>query len=356
MTRTYRQLSAEERGVVMGMKLQDCSVRAIARALCRSPSTVSRELRRNGWQSQAEQCVMGRTRIAGGYDAYRAGKRARRVRRAACPGRKLHRHGPLWAEVRILLKMKLSPEQISATLRKRHPHEPQLQACHETIYTAIYAMPKGDLRRELSLELRQARAARRPPKRGQGKRGALQDMLPIHVRPPEANDRLLPGHWEGDLIKGKANRSAVGTLVCRRSLFAMVIKLDGSTAVDALEGFTRAFAQLPPEVRQTLTYDQGKEMALHRKLAENTGLKVYFCDPHSPWQRGINENTNGLLRQYLPKGTDLSVHSQAELDAMAWELNIRPRKTLGWRSAAEVFFDNVDLKNAGLIPTVALGV
>ena len=356
MTRTYRQLSAEERGVVMGMKLRACSTRAIASALCRSPSTISRELRRNGWQSDAEQCVMGRPRTAGGYDAHRSGKRARRVRRAARVARKLHHDGALWAEVRAMLALKLSPEQIAAKLRERHPEQPQLQASHETIYTAIYAMPKGDLRRELSSLLRQARAARRPPSRSQGKRGALQDMLPIHVRPPEANDRLLPGHWEGDLMKGKANASAVGTLVCRRSLFVMMIKLDGSTALDALEGFTRAFSALPPQVRQTLTYDQGKEMALHRKLAEHTGLKVYFCDPHSPWQRGINENTNGLLRQYLPKGTDLSVHSQRELDAMAWELNIRPRKTLGWRSAAEVFFDNVDLKNAGLIPTVALGV
>jgi IS30 family transposase len=356
MTRTYQQLSAEERGVVMGMKLQACSMRAIASALHRSPSTICRELRRNGWQGQAEQCIMGRTRIAGGYNAHRAGQRARRVRRAAWPVRKLHPDGPLWAEVKGMLALKLSPEQIAAKLRLRHPGQRQLQASHETIYSAIYAMPQGELRRDLTVLLRQARAARRPPGRGPDKRGSLRDMVSIHVRPPEANDRLLPGHWEGDLMKGKANASAVGTLVCRRSLFAMVIKLDGSTALDALEGFTRAFAPLPPELRQTLTYDQGKEMALHCKLAENTGVKVYFCDPHSPWQRGLNENTNGLLRQYLPKGTDLSVHSQAELDAMAWELNIRPRKTLGWRSAAEVFFDNIDLKNAGLIPTVALGV
>ena len=192
--------------------------------------------------------------------------------------------------------------------------------------------------------------------RDRDRRGSLQDIVSIHVRPPEANDRLLPGHWEGDLIKGKANASAVGTLVCRRSLFAMLVKLDGSTALDALNGFTLAFSALPPEIRQTLTYDQGKEMALHKKLAENTGLKIYFCDPHSPWQRGINEHTNGLLRQYLPKGTDLSVYSQRELDGMAWELNMRPRKTLGWRSPAEVFFDNVYMDKAGLVPTVALGL
>lgn len=360
MAKTYRQLSAEERGAVMGMKHRNCSIREIARVLERSPSTICRELRRNGWQSQTEQCAMGRPRIAGGYDAQRASKRARRVRRAAWPTRKLDHHGPLWAEVRQLLALKLSPEQIAAKLRQRHPGQTQLQASHETIYTAIYAMPKGDLRRELTVLLRQGRAARRPPSPGpapgEGRRGSLQDMVSIHVRPPEANDRLVPGHWEGDLIKGKSNASAVGTLVCRHTLFAMLVKLDGSKAIDVLEGFRQAFAPLPPEIRQTLTYDQGKEMALHKQLAQDTGLKIYFCDPHSPWQRGINEHTNGLLRQYLPKGTDLSVHSQRELDAMAWELNLRPRKTLGWKSPAEVFFNNKAMQDAGLIPTVALGV
>jgi IS30 family transposase len=356
MARTYQQLGAEERGVVMGMKHRHCSIREIAKVLNRSPSTISRELHRNGWQSDADQCVMGRPRIAGGYDAQRAGKRARRVRRAACPPRKLEHHGPLWAEVRQMLMRKLSPEQIAAKLRQRHPGQTQLQASHETIYTAIYAMPKGDLRRELTQLLRQGRAARRPPSPGQDRRGSLQDILSIHVRPPEANDRLVPGHWEGDLIKGKGNTSAVGTLVCRHTLFAMLVKLDGSKAIDVLEGFRQAFAPLPPEIRRTLTYDQGKEMALHKQLAQDTGLKIYFCDPHSPWQRGINEHTNGLLRQYLPKGTDLSVYSQRELDAMAWELNTRPRKTLGWKSPAEVFFNNKAMADAGLIPTVALGV
>lgn len=356
MANTYQQLSAEERGVVMAMKVQGYSARSIAAVLGRSPSTITRELRRNGYQNESEQCVMGRPRVAGGYDASRAGQRARRVRRAAWPVRKLHRDGVLWSEVRTLLELKLSPEQIAAKLRQRHPGQPELQASHETIYTAIYAMPKGDLRRELVVLLRQGRGARKPRTRGEDRRGSLQDIVSIHVRPPEANDRLLPGHWEGDLIKGKANASAVGTLVCHRSLFAMLVKLDGSTALDALNGFTLAFSALPPEIRQTLTYDQGKEMALHKKLAENTGLKIYFCDPHSPWQRGINEHTNGLLRQYLPKGTDLSVYSQRELDGMAWELNMRPRKTLGWRSPAEVFFDNVYMDKAGLVPTVALGL
>jgi IS30 family transposase len=356
MTRTYEQLSAEERGVIMAMKLQECSAREIARALSRSPSTISRELRRNGYQSEAQQCLMGRARVAGGYNAGRAGARARRVRRLARPVRKLHPQGTLWDEVRKLLGRKFSPEQIAATLRRRHPEQAALQASHETIYTAIYAAPKGEMRRELVALLRQGRGARKPRTRGNDRRGALHDMVSIHVRPPEANERLLPGHWEGDLIKGQANASAVGTLVCRKTLFVMLAKMDGSTAAHALRGFELAFSPLPPEVRQTLTYDQGKEMALHKKLAQSTGLKIYFADPHSPWQRGINENTNGLLRQYLPKGTDLRVHSQRDLDHIAWDLNTRPRKTLGWRTPAEAFFDNVYMEKSGLKPRVALGV
>ena len=360
MTRTYQQLNAEERGVVMAMKLQFCSMRSIASALGRAPSTVSRELRRNEWQSEAGQCVMGRPRIAGGYDAKRAGKRARRVRREAWPPRKLHHAGPLWAEVRALLELKCSPEQIAAILRQRHPGQRQLQACHETIYTAIhaaiYAMPGGALRRELVGLLRQGRCARRRRSRGTDRRGSLQDTSSIHDRPAQANERLLPGHWEGDLIKGKANASSIGTLVCRKSLFTMMVKLDSSKAVDVLEGFTKAFCALPEELRQTLTYDQGKEMALHRKLADNTGLAIYFCDPHSPWQRGINENTNGLLRQYLPKGTDLSVHSQRQLDHIAWSLNTRPRKTLGWHTPAQMFFEHCFENKIDVQPIVALGL
>ena len=166
----------------------------------------------------------------------------------------------------------------------------------------------------------------------------------------------MPGHWEGDLIKGSANRSAVGTLVCRKTLFLMLVKMDGSTALDALHGYEQAFSPLDESLRQTLTYDQGKEMALHKALAQSTGLKIYFADPHSPWQRGINENTNGLVRQYLPKGTDLSVHSQRQLDAIAWQMNTRPRKTLGWRTPAEVLVEACFKLNPIIQPGVALGL
>lgn len=356
MSRTYEQLSAEERGVIMAMKLHGSSARAIAGALRRAPSTISRELRRNGYQPASELGPMGRPRVAGGYDAQRAGRRARRMRRLARPLRKLHPRSALWDRVRALLQLRWSPEQIAGTLRREHPGQRALQASHETIYTAIYAAPRGALRRELVVLLRQGRGARRPQARGATRRGALHDIVSIHLRPPEASERLLPGHWEGDLIKGTANRSAVGTLVCRKTLFVMLVKMDGGTALEALRGFEQAFSPLDEALRKTLTYDQGKEMALHKSLAQSTGLKVYFADPHSPWQRGICENTNGLIRQYLPKGTDLSVHSQRELDQIAWSLNTRPRKTLGFQTPAEVLFADCFKQRIDVQPLVALGI
>jgi IS30 family transposase len=246
MTRTYSQMSAEERGMIMAMKMEGHSARAIPLGLERAPSTITRELRRNGWRPEIKQPWMGRPRVAGGYNAQRAGVRARRVRQQACPQRKLHLAGALWARVRGLLERKLSPEQIAATLRKEHPEQVALQASHETIYTAIYAAPRGQLRREIVALLRQGRGARRPHTRGTGRRSALQDIVSIHVRPPEANERLMPGHWEGDLIKGACNQSAVGTLVCRKTLFVMLVKVDGGTAVEALHGFEQAFSPLPP--------------------------------------------------------------------------------------------------------------
>jgi IS30 family transposase len=356
MGKQYEHLSAEERGVIMAMTLADCSATAIAVALRRAPSTVTRERKRNGWKADHERGVMGRPAIAGGYDARRAGQRAARLRRRPRHRRKLARGTALWWQVRRQLEAGWSPEQIAGTLKRDHPGQRHLQASHETIYTAIYAHPKGELRRELVALLRQRRGARRPRTRGIGRRGRMHDLLSIHLRPPEANERLLPGHWEGDFVKGTANHSAVGTLVDRRTLFVMLAKVDGCSAQAALEGFGRAFGPLDPALRKTLTYDQGKEMALHARLAEQTGLQIYFADPHSPWQRGINENTNGLLRQYLPKTDDLSRYSQRELDQIAWALNTRPRKSLGFRTPAEVFFEHCINNGITLDPIVALGI
>jgi len=219
-------------------------------------------------------------------------------------------------------------------------------------------MPRGELRTELIACLRHGRSGRRPRSRGIDRRGQIPDMVSIHLRPPEVEDRLIPGHWEGDLIKGAANRSAVGTLVERSSRLVLVASMTGSTASAAVDGFSRLFTAVPDPMKKTMTYDQGKEMSQHCILTERTGVRVYFADPHSPWQRGSNENTNGLLRQYLPKGTNLSTFSQDDLDAIAEKLNTRPRKIHGFRSPVEVYHDllaqeNIRLKD--LAPPRALG-
>ena len=208
--------------------------------------------------------------------------------------------------------------------------------CRETIYTAIYALPVGELRKELIICLRQGKTTRRPRSGGVDRRGQIPEMVSIHVRPPEIEDRLMPGHWEGDLIKGKANASSVGTLVERTSGYLMLIKMHDATATSAVEGFSAALNRMPLAMRKSMTYDQGREMARHAEITQKTGVAIYFCDPHSPWQRGSNENINGLIRQYLPKGTALSVHSQETLDAIALQLNMRPRKRFDFKCPIEV--------------------
>ena len=208
---------------------------------------------------------------------------------------------------------------------------------HETIYTAIYAQPRGELRRQLIACLRHGHSTRLSRKRGTDRRGQIPDMVSIHVRPPEVDDRVMPGHWEGDFIKGAGNQSSVGVLVERTSRLVLLAKMEDATAASALAGFTAKLNSIAAPLRQSFTYDQGKEMTRHQELSAATGVRVYFCDPHSPWQRGTCENTNGLLRQYLPKGTDLSIYSQDELDAIADSLNSRPRATHAFHSPFEVF-------------------
>jgi len=331
----YSHLSAEERGAIMVMKAQGASSRQIAGVLGRSPSSITRELARNGHREPAEVPWMGRPRLA--YDATRAGQRARRLARKPRRPRKLGPGSRLWRRVQRLLGQGWSPQQVSRTLKRKYPERPLWHVSHETIYTAIYAAPRGALRRELVALLRQHKCARRPHGQSTEHRGRMPDLPSIHVRPPEANERLLPGHWEGDFIKGARNQSSVGVLVERSTLFLKLVKMRGCSAADALDGFSRAFARIPPEARKTLTYDQGKEMALHKTLSKRTGLSIYFADPRSPWQRGICENTNGLLRQYLPKGADLSIYTQRQLDAIAKQMNTRPRATLDFHCPAEVF-------------------
>ncbi len=337
MGKPYVQLSIEERAMIQTQLQMGLNPAAIALGLKRSASTLSRELRRNGWKPLPDYRGRGRPRVAGGYRADDAQRRARCCSVKPRVERRLREGSQLWNRVLGYLKAGYSPEQIAGTLALVHAETPSLRVSHETIYTAIYAMPRGELRTEVIAWLRFGHAKRRPRTRGKDRRHRLTDMVSIRDRPPEIDERLIPGHWEGDLLKGAYNRSAVGTLVERTTLFTVLSKMDGISAEAALHGFSRVLNRIDAQTRLSLTYDQGREMAAHQRLTEATGVKVYFADPHSPWQRGINENTNGLLRQYLPKGTDLSGFTQKQLDAIAWQLNTRPRKSMGFRCPAELF-------------------
>jgi len=306
------------------MHQQGASMRAMARMLGRSTSTISREFGRN-------------TLPQLGYASHTAQLSCQGRRVAARPARKLDMQGVAWSVVVTLLDWKWSPQEIAGTLKRVFPNEPGRHVSHETIYTAIYAQPRGELRRQLIACLRRGRSTRMPRTRGDDRRGQIPDMVSIHVRPPEVQDRVMPGHWEGDFIKGAGNKSAVGVLVERTSRLVLLAKMEDATAASALAGFSAKLNSIIEPMRQSLTYDQGKELSRHKELTAQTGVKVYFCDPHSPWQRGTCENTNGLLRQYMPKGTDLSLFSQDELDAIADSMNGRPRATHAWHTPLEVF-------------------
>lgn len=337
MGKIYQQLSIEERTMIQTQLEMGIKPAAIAVGLNRSASTLSRELRRNGWARRKTCCGPGRPPVAGGYRAQAAHQRAQACTVTPRVARRLRPGTALWKPVLRYLRAGYSPEQIAGTLAGVHPDHPALRVSHETIYTAIYAMPRGALRTAVIGWLRFGHAKRRPRARGEDRRGRIPDMVSIHERPPEVEERLVPGHWEGDLIKGARNRSAVGTLVERTTLFTVLSRMNDASAEAAVKGFGHVLNRIAAQKRLSLTYDRGREMAEHRRLTQATGVKVYFADPHSPWQRGINENTNGLLRQYLPKGADLSGLSQKELDAIAWKLNTRPRKSLGFKCPAELF-------------------
>jgi IS30 family transposase len=318
-------MQAEERVTLAALRQQGKSLRQIGEVLGRSAGSLSRELARNAQ--------------AGEYSSRSAQRACERRRRDARPRPKLDPDGELWPLVLHMLGWLWSPQQIAQTLRSMWPENPELHVSHETIYNAIYAYPKGELRKELIACLRQGKSTRRPRSAGEDRRGRIPEMVSIHVRPPEVNDRLMPGHWEGDLIKGAGNKSSVGVLVERSTRLVLLARMPDATAESALAAFTAKLNSIAAPLRQTLTYDQGKEMARHRELARATNIRVYFCDPHSPWQRGSCENTNGLLRQMLPKGTDLSIHDQQALDSIADLLNNRPRQTLNWRSPIQAFRD-----------------
>jgi IS30 family transposase len=238
--------------------------------------------------------------------------------------------------VQAKLTRRLSPEQIAADLKRELPQQPEMWVSHETICQSLYVQGRGALRRELAVCLRTGRALRRPQRQSQERRSRIPNMVSISERPAEVEDRAVPGHWEGDLLMGKAGRSAIGTLVERKTRFVMLLRLaHGKSALDVEEAMLAATKRLPQMLWKSLTWDRRREMARHQQITLATGLDIYFCDPAKPWQRGSNENTNGLLRQYFPKGGDISIYTQSDLDTVAAEMNSRPRKTLSWDTPAE---------------------
>jgi IS30 family transposase len=276
----------------------------------------------------------------GGRDNYSAADAHDRAAelRARPKARKLESSRRLHDAVNDGLKQKWSPEQISKRLEVEYPDDEEMRVSHETIYESLYLQARGELRTQLKLALRTGRARRVPRDRAQAAKGQISGMVNISERPPEASDRAIPGNLEGDLIIGKGGKSQIATLVDRKSRFTILVKIPYDRTADRVAALlAKKMETLPEFLRKSITWDQGKEMARHADFTVKTGIPVYFCDPHSPWQRGTNENTNGLLRQYFPKGTDLSLHSQAELDIIAMELNGRPRKTLGWKKPIEVY-------------------
>ncbi len=340
MAKTYGHLKIDERAIIETELRLGVKPGAIALSLSRARSTILREIRRNGWRSAGELAVEHRTRLAGGYRCLRAERRARVLAKKARVERKLVVGNPMWVAVTDRLSEGLSPAQICSTLGRMA--EP-MRLSHETIYTALYAMPKGVLRSRILTQLRRRHRARKPRRSEQGRiRPSIPDMVLIDQRPEEVEMRLIPGHWEGDLIIGKGNLSQIGTLIERKTLFVALVKLNSSKAEETMQGFSRILNRFDSQLRLSMTFDQGSEMRYHQRLTQSTGVKVYFAHPHSPWERGINENVNGLLRQYLPKGTDLSVHSQEHLDQIAFQLNARPRKSLNWKAPAELFLPEGD--------------
>ena len=299
---------------------------AIARQLGRHRSTISREIARHRHAHDAKLH----------YRASRAQWRAEQNARRPKPA-KLATNAELRERVAAMLGEKWSPEQIAATLRSQFADRPEMWVSHETIYQSLYVQSRGALRRELSTCLRTGRALRRPKRRTDERQARIPGMVMISERPAEVADRAVPGHWEGDLIMGSVeSNSAIGTLVERATRYLMLLHLPAGHGAEAVrDAMLDAIATLPDKLRGSLTWDQGLELARHAEITTATGMQIYFCDPHSPWQRGSNENTNGLLRQYFPKGTDLSIHSREDVDFVAHQLNLRPRKTLNWQTPAQ---------------------
>lgn len=332
-----RYLSIDEREEIFAGVQREQSINAIARGLGRAPSTVLRELRRNMPNQKYRSRLTLRARKPSHPRTepwkYRPSVAQARAQLMRCRPkvRKLAANERLHGLVQSKLEQRLSPEQIAAELRLQFPDEPAMWVSHEAIYQAIYVQGKGALRKELAVCLRTGRALRRPRRKTTDRRLRIPNMVMISERPAEVADRAVPGHWEGDLLFGRDHRSAIGTLVERSTRYTVLLHLpDGHGASEVEKAIIAAVRKLPAALRKSLTWDQGREMWNHVSIKVATGLEVYFCDPHSPWQRGTNENTNGLLRQYFPRGADISQVSPKHLAFVSAQLNRRPRKTLGW--------------------------
>lgn len=319
--RRSNALSLAEREVISRGIAANLSIRSIADSLRRAPSTISREIRRNGQRDQYRAATADQAALT------------RASRPKPC---KLSLHKSLRDSVARKLALDWSPQQIDAWLKRQHPTDRTMQVSHETIYRSLFIQARGVLKKELQKHLREQRRFRRSRQSSQENRGRIPDLVSIRERPASIEDRALPGHWEGDLIEG-SHQSCIATLVERHTRYVALVKVDSKETVEVVGKLTRHARTIPKELYRSLTWDRGAEMKRHKAFTLATDVKVYFCDPRSPWQRGSNENTNRLLRQYFPKGSDLSVHSQAYLDKIARQLNERPRKTLGFDTPADRF-------------------
>jgi len=319
----YKRLTLEEREDISRSLSQGYSPSDIAKKLCRVKSTITREIKKGGCNTYT----------------YRAGKADRRAKRNSSKRKegkcKLDKYPELKNYVYNKLRIEWSPEQIAKTLKKEYPDDMSISS--ETIYSHIYILPRGSLKKELLLCLRQNRKRRHKQRRGTKAKRSLEDMLSIEERPKEVEDRIIPGHWEGDLIIGKNNRSALGTLVERTTRTTILVPLQSRDAYTVAKAFAREVKKLPQTMKLTMTYDQGREMAQHKLFTNITGVKVYFAHPRSPWERGTNENTNGLIRQYFPKGTDFNKVSRYMIKRAQGRLNGRPRKALGYETPYDAF-------------------
>lgn len=320
----YQRLSIDEREMIGKLLSQGKSLRQIALRLNRHVSTISREVKHftdNGTYYKAwlaQYCA-----------EYLYHKRNDRSRIATTP--------KLYSFIVEKLKLRWSPQQISKELKKLYPTKKHMQASHETIYTYLYMLPKGELRKELISYLRQKKRLRKNRKLTSDSRGKIPDMISIHERPKEVEDRIIPGHWEGDLIVGKDHKSAIGTIVERTTRTVILVPLKAKDAPSVRKAFAKELKTLPSQMKGSLTYDRGKEMTEHKLFTKQTNMQVYFCDPHSPWQRGTNENTNMLIRDFFPKQTDFSKFTRKEIKHVQKLLNERPRKTLDWATPKEKF-------------------